>query len=762
MIPRPNRKRPHDRVRTDLMATELPSANMSNDLPGHFLELAPMPIATVEGAAHLVRYVNPAFCQIIGKSADQLLGRSISELLPERDRCLTLIDQVFRTGRTLNHTETDVSEATSLFWSYTMWPVLAGEERVGVMIQVTEITATHTTTVEMNEALLLGSLRQHELVEEAANLNQLLQIEITERKKAAKALAEKARLLDLTHDAVIVSDLEHRITYWNHGAEEIYGWTSDEVIGKISNILLQTGYPGTKEKLIKELHRTDRWSGELIHTRRDGERVTVLVRKTLDRDSEGNPASVLQNITDITARKQIEAALLEAGEQFQFMAESMPQKIFTAKPDGEMNYLNQQCKEFTGLSLDRLLGWGWVSCIHPDDLEENVRRWKDSLASGKDFELEHRFRRSDGEYRWHLSRAYAMRDPNGQITLWIGSSTDIDDMMKAQEELMDAEIRLAEHADQLEDLVAERTAELTAAHAQLVLEAEERKRLEAAVADAIERERERLGSELHDGLLQELTGIGLMLLVLTKRLEAASPAEANEAARLSQMLERAHGNARDLAKDFYPVELKQHGLLVALAGVASRSQSRTGVHCSVRANRHATATLSEATAVQLYRIAQEAVRNAIKHAHAKQIFIRLGKRKDAWYLTVRDDGIGLAESSSKTSSKSSSKSGGMGLRIMQYRAQIIHGTLRVVNDERGGTLVSCTAPGKRRLKKLARANGPTPFLQGIPPDNFPLPPNICFWTGIGWTSPSAGIDWTSPAGIGAMTAPAGIDVVRYR
>lgn len=567
------------------MATELPSANMSNDLPGHFLELAPMPIATVEGAAHLVRYVNPAFCQIIGKSADQLLGRSISELLPERDRCLTLIDQVFRTGRTLNHTETDVSEATSLFWSYTMWPVLAGEERVGVMIQVTEITATHTTTVEMNEALLLGSLRQHELVEEAANLNQLLQIEITERKKAAKALAEKARLLDLTHDAVI-----------------------------------------------------------------------------------------------------------EAGEQFQFMAESMPQKIFTAKPDGEMNYLNQQCKEFTGLSLDRLLGWGWVSCIHPDDLEENVRRWKDSLASGKDFELEHRFRRSDGEYRWHLSRAYAMRDPNGQITLWIGSSTDIDDMMKAQEELMDAEIRLAEHADQLEDLVAERTAELTAAHAQLVLEAEERKRLEAAVADAIERERERLGSELHDGLLQELTGIGLMLLVLTKRLEAASPAEANEAARLSQMLERAHGNARDLAKDFYPVELKQHGLLVALAGVASRSQSRTGVHCSVRANRHATATLSEATAVQLYRIAQEAVRNAIKHAHAKQIFIRLGKRKDAWYLTVRDDGIGLAESSSKTSSKSSSKSGGMGLRIMQYRAQIIHGTLRVVNDERGGTLVSCTVP----------------------------------------------------------------------
>ncbi|MBP6785395.1 MAG: PAS domain S-box protein, partial [Verrucomicrobiales bacterium] len=262
------------------MATELPSANMSNDLPGHFLELAPMPIATVEGAAHLVRYVNPAFCQIIGKSADQLLGRSISELLPERDRCLTLIDQVFRTGRTLNHTETDVSEATSLFWSYTMWPVLAGEERVGVMIQVTEITATHATTVEMNEALLLGSLRQHELVEEAANLNQLLQIEITERKKAAKALAEKARLLDLTHDAVI-----------------------------------------------------------------------------------------------------------EAGEQFQFMAESMPQKIFTAKPDGEMNYLNQQCKEFTGLSLDRLLGWGWVSCIHPDDLEENVRRWKDSLASGKDFEL---------------------------------------------------------------------------------------------------------------------------------------------------------------------------------------------------------------------------------------------------------------------------------------------------------------------------------------------------------------------------------------
>lgn len=666
------------------MTKEPTATNQPNAFSSLSLEQAPFPMATVEGATHIVRYVNPAFCQLMAKSGDHLIGKSISELLPDRDKCVTLIEQVFRTGKSLNHTEKDTSQDQPVFWSYTMWPLVAEELLVGVMIQVTESTKTHETTVAMNEALLLGSLRQHELTEAAEDLNLQLKVEIAERQKTAQELAEKARLLNLTHDAVIVRDLEGRITYWNQGAEEIYGWSSEEVFGKVSDSLFRTEFLEKKEDVIGELHRTGRWTGELIHTRRDGRRITVLVRKTLDRDSEGNPASVLQNITDITARKQIEEALREAGERFRFMAESMPQKIYTARANGEVDYLNRQWKTFTGLPSDNMLGWGWATTVHPEDLEENVRRWKESLATGADFELEIRIRRKDGVYRWHLCRAFAMRDGRGNITLWIGSSTDVDDMMRAQEELMEAEAQLTDHAVQLEGLVAKRTGELATANDQLLLEIEERKRLEAEIADAIEGERERLGRELHDGLLQEMTGIAMMMHVLARTLEERSPVQAKEAERLWLMLEHAHGKVRDLAKAFYPVELKQHGLLAALKGVAQRSQIQFGVPCAVRANFHATKKLSEAKAVQLFRIAQEAVQNAIKHAHADQILIQLRKKKGVLHLTVWDDGVGLPDRALEN--------GGMGLRIMQYRAQIILGTLRVGHEKGGGTLVSCSVP----------------------------------------------------------------------
>ncbi len=666
------------------MAAKRPSAQAPNALSSLALEEAPLPMATVEGATHIVRYVNPAFCRLMGKTKGQLVGNPLSELLPDKDRCVSLIERVSRTGKPLNHTEKDTSKTDPVFWSYTMWPLLADKLFVGVMIQVTESTKAHMTMVEMNEALLLGSLRQHELTEAAEDINEQLHREIAERQRVAKDLAEKARLLDLTHDAIIVRDVGGKISYWNHGAEEIYGWSSEEAIGKVSHSLFQTDFPETVEEMTSELYRTGRWMGELIHTRRDGRRITVLVRKTLDRDSEGNPASILQNITDITERKQIEEALQEAGERFRFMAESMPQKIFTAGADGEVDYLNGQWEEFTGLPFDAMRGWGWVNFIHPDDLEENLRRWKESVETGADFELEHRFRRKDGNYRWHLSRAFAMRDASGTITLWIGSSTDIDDMMRAQEELVEAEARLAYHAAHLEKLVSKRTKELTAAHAKLLLEIEERKRLEAAIADAIEGERERLGRELHDGLLQELTGISMMMHVLSQTLMEPAPGQAKEAERLCTLLEKAHGNARNLAKEFFPVELKQHGLLVALKGVAQRAQAQFGISCAVRASTKAMPTLSEGTAVQIFRIAQEAVQNAIKHAHAKKILIRLGKRKGAWSLTVRDDGVGLTDSAPVTP--------GMGLRIMRYRAQIIQGTLQVGNAKGGGTLVSCTVP----------------------------------------------------------------------
>jgi PAS domain S-box-containing protein len=136
----------------------------------------------------------------------------------------------------------------------------------------------------------------------------------------------------------------------------------------------------------------------------------------------------------------------KARERFRFMAESMPQKIFTATPTGEVNYFNRQWLEFTGLSFEEIRDWGWIQFVHPDDAEGNLRAWRQSLAAGDPFHLQHRFRRSDGEYRWHLSRAEAMRDPAGNISMWIGSSTEIHEQKEREEELRRANDDLQQFA----------------------------------------------------------------------------------------------------------------------------------------------------------------------------------------------------------------------------------------------------------------------------------------------------------------------------
>ncbi len=139
-----------------------------------------------------------------------------------------------------------------------------------------------------------------------------------------------------------------------------------------------------------------------------------------------------------TVLAEREEALREAEkarERFRFMAESMPQKIFTATPSGDRDYFNRQWSEFTGLSFEQMENWGWTQSIHPDDVDADVRSWRHSIETGEPFHFQHRLRRADGTYLWHLARAHAMRGARGNISMWIGSNTDIHEQKEREEEL---------------------------------------------------------------------------------------------------------------------------------------------------------------------------------------------------------------------------------------------------------------------------------------------------------------------------------------
>jgi signal transduction histidine kinase len=159
-------------------------------------EQAPLPMALIEGGTHIVRYANPAFCFLTYKSRDELIAESFDDLVAKNDRSLTLLDQVFNTSRPASHMEEQHSRSHPLFWSYVMWPVLADDRPVGVMLQVIESAQLHEKTLAINEALILGSVRQHELTAAADASNELLQVEIGERKQVEVALHWAQALLN--------------------------------------------------------------------------------------------------------------------------------------------------------------------------------------------------------------------------------------------------------------------------------------------------------------------------------------------------------------------------------------------------------------------------------------------------------------------------------------------------------------------------------------------------------------------------------------
>src|SRR6266404_7593856 len=153
-------------------------------------------------------------------------------------------------------------------------------------------------------------------------------VDITDRKQAETALRERAGLLDLTHDTVFVRDMTDVVTYWNRAAEEFYGWTAKEAVGKVSHHLTQTIFPAPIEQIRATLLQAGRWEGELVHTKADGSQAVVASRWSLQRDQHGQPLGILETNNDITNRKQAEAKLRESEQRYRYVFDATGVSIF--------------------------------------------------------------------------------------------------------------------------------------------------------------------------------------------------------------------------------------------------------------------------------------------------------------------------------------------------------------------------------------------------------------------------------------------------
>jgi signal transduction histidine kinase len=243
--------------------------------------------------------------------------------------------------------------------------------------------------------------------------------------------------------------------------------------------------------------------------------------------------------------------------------------------------------------------------------------------------------------------------------------------------LKKAEEKVMELNDGLEFKVQERTHELRQANESL-------KRAQKEVVDISEKERSRLGQDLHDGLAQELTGACFMIQSIKNNFNRSAAPKAEKVLTAAlQLLKNALENCRRLAKNLYPIELERYGLPMSLRELSINTSKIYQIQCEFYLEGPETADDSEIVKTQLYRIVQECVQNAIRHARPKHIDIRMRNLSDQIILEVCDDGIGMA---------TVGKDEGMGFRIMNHRAQMIGAEITVTSQTQKGTGIRCIWP----------------------------------------------------------------------
>jgi PAS domain S-box-containing protein len=306
--------------------------------------------------------------------------------------------------------------------------------------------------------------------------------DVTARVRAERELrASEERFrafMNSSPNAKYVKDADGRFLVANRAFERLLGRPAAQIVGRTDDELVPPALAAHFRDQDQAVLRAGRpWQGEDTFEI-DGRQYTTLTAKFPLPDG-----SIGAIRTDITDRKRAEEALRLSAERFRTLTEAVPQMVWTANARGEMTYFNARWNEYTGVPLEVGQTEGWGQVVHPDDEPAMRAGWRLAVVQGADrFGHEFRLRRaSDDAYRWMLSSAIPLRDKNGAIVEWVGTLTDIDDQKR--------------HAEQLEQMVRERTTELVATNAELREEVEERRRAEELVR-ATARELERSNSEL--------------------------------------------------------------------------------------------------------------------------------------------------------------------------------------------------------------------------------------------------------------------------
>lgn len=235
-----------------------------------------------------------------------------------------------------------------------------------------------------------------------------------------------AALMESSDDGIVAKDLDGNIVAWNNGAERIFGYSADEIIGQSIRRLLPSSLNHEEDEILDKIRRGEkvgRFFTQRLH--KSGKLIDVSVTVMPVRDRAGNVIGASKMARDATEFLTISRQMEESERGFRLLAENMSQFAWIARADGHIYWYNRRWYDYTGTTLEEMEGWGWGKVHHPDHLQRVIDLFQHCLDTGTEWEDTFPLRGKDGRYRWFLSRSKPVRDESGQITHWFGTNTDI-------------------------------------------------------------------------------------------------------------------------------------------------------------------------------------------------------------------------------------------------------------------------------------------------------------------------------------------------
>ncbi|WP_138429842.1 PAS domain-containing sensor histidine kinase [Fodinibius saliphilus] len=460
-------------------------------------------------------------------------------------------------------------------------------------------------------------------------------LRIQKNEKRVSALFEAAT------EGMLVSDLEGNIVMLNEKIEEQFGYSRDELIGKKIEILVPGLFREHNQNQRQEYYddpkpRQVRVERSLYGIKKNGEKFPVEIG--LNDFKTDNGKFLISYIIDITQRKKIEHQVRENEHRYSMLFQALTDEVLVFQVDKNMSPL--PFAEVNNVACE-MLGYRRAE-LHQKTIYDIVSASKKEVDDRIHHILEH------GEVLWeteHLTsrgevipleisaRAFTFNENNTIISI----GRDVRELRKLEQEILNIS----------------------------------------------EEERRRIGQDMHDGLGQMLTGIGLIAQNLASKLKSNELPGAETAQEVSDMIREADDQAHLLARGLVPVDVEANGLEVAIGELVERMQKLYDQDIIYKRNNTASSLVIKDNniAIHLYRIVQEALNNAVKHAEASIIMVGLQVSESSLEISIQDDGKGLDKIEDKTN--------GMGLRLMNFRAQMVGGYLEVHSKEGEGTEVTC-------------------------------------------------------------------------